>query len=99
MTTYTTSQTIKIINDIAEDSKQIWLMLNESAIDILTPKQIKDLIINIMHKDSEGLTRFNMYSINNYLETFEEEYKTIRSFYYDCLTITKAESLSWFLFN
>ena len=54
-----TSQKIATINEIDEDSRELWAMLNDNA-DNYEEADIKQLFINILSKDSGNNPRFDV---------------------------------------
>lgn len=54
-----TSQKIATINEIDEDSRELWAMLSDNA-DDYDEADIKQLFINILNKDQNDNTRFNV---------------------------------------
>lgn len=69
MSNYTVSQKIAIINDIDQESRELWMMLNETGVaDLYTQDQIKDLFVNMLSKDKDGHTRFNVQVSDAYIE-------------------------------
>jgi hypothetical protein len=67
MSNYSTSQKIAIIGDIDADSRELWAMLNDHA-DDYDVEDIKQLYVDILSKDKDGFTRFDLKVAQIYIE-------------------------------
>lgn len=109
MSDYTVSQKIAIINDIDQESRELWLILNDKgAADLYSQDQIKELFINILSKDKDQYTRFNIQRSESYIEDAiadndedRADDKPIRNFdlLSVCYSVTRKNNLHNFLFD
>ena len=108
MSNYTVSQKIAIINDIDQESRELWMMLNETGVpELYTQDQIKDLFINMLSKDKDGHTRFNVQVSDAYIEdAISQNNKELGVMAIDnfdllsvCHSVTRKQQLHSFLFD
>ena len=107
MSNYNTSQKIAIINEIDEESRELWLMLNDSA-DSYSEDNIVGLFVDILSCDKSGHTRFNMKRCEAYIENVVNDHKkglaeAMPPKKFDllaaCQTATRRNQLHSFLFD
>lgn len=99
MSTLTVSQKIAIIKEIANDSRDLWLILNESHANVGC-EEIKNLFIDIINRDSNCYTRFRLDMSHVYLDDGLKDFEVTSSFdmLAACYKLTSVERLSYFLF-
>ena len=106
MSNYSVSQKLVIINEISDESRQLWKMLNDNP-EQYDADDIKKLFVNILNVDSEMKTRFSLEacqeyiesSINNSTDKNNPNNPTNFDLLTACYIATRQENLHKFLFD
>ena len=102
MAHYTASQKIAIIKEIADDSRDLCLMIRDNA-SLYCPHDIKSLFIDILNRDAKSYNRFtyesSLYYINTALNEYECDLNSPDEMLNACARVTSKDKLSYFLFT